>query len=279
MNGRKILLICAIGFVMQMYMLLWQYIQFDTVVNTNYESSRYKTIPGITICLPKILSMKRVVEYFQRFNSSSEQSDKVTKAYELYQAALVNFSSIEKNNMTRNEFVTSIYKDDFESLIPNLTIKQLYEMSIPISNESSILVWGDKLNEDGSTSYNRHQAHSPIESLLLGAYSGKCFTYFSHLDEWYRKTEFDIYWMLLTLVHDEQDFPLSLYHGNDFGNIWCSIHSGNTIAQDNDEFDLFIQNKYYEYHFNRLKIKLLKSPYKTYCHNYDQSGEYYIIKI
>ena len=282
MNQRKIFLICALGFVIQMYMLIWQYVQFNTVVNVDYESSRYKSIPAVTLCLPKILSMKRVVEYFQRDNSSSEQSANVTKAYEFYQTALVNYSSIENNNKTRNEFINAIYNDNFHSLIPNLTIMQLYELSIPISNESSFYVYGDKLHENGSTSYIEHQAHSPIESLMLGFYDGqlaKCFTYFSHLDEFYRNINVDIYFMDVKLVHDEMDFPLSLYHDDDtFGDIWCAIHSGNTIPQDNDEFDQLDQNTYYQYHLNRQKIQLLKSPYKTDCHDYDLSGEYRVVQ-
>ena len=91
MNQQKIVLFCSVGFILQMYMLIWQYIQFKTVVNVDYESSKYQSLPAVTICLPKLLSMKKVVEYFQRFNSSSEQSDKVTKAYELYQSALSEF--------------------------------------------------------------------------------------------------------------------------------------------------------------------------------------------
>ena len=110
--------------------------------------------------------MKRVVEYFQRFNSS-DLSDKVTSAYEMYQIALVNFSSIDNNNMTRNKFIKSIYKNSFESLVPNLTIMQLYEMSIPISIQSLFLVVGNKLNEDGSTSYIKHKAHPSIESIMM----------------------------------------------------------------------------------------------------------------
>ena len=275
MNERKILLICSVGFVLQMYMLIWQYTQFKTVVNLDYESSKYQSIPAITICLPKLLSMKRVVEYFQRDNSSSEQSDKVTKAYELYQTALVDFSSIENNNMTRKEFMNSIYKDNFESLIPNLTIMQLYEMSIPIPNDNYFLVLGTKINQDGSTSHIEHEAHSPIESLMLGFQSEsslrKCFTYFSHLDEWYRNNDIDIYYMNLEIMHDETDFPLSFYHDNKL-RITKAIHSGNTIPQDYNQFDVFDQNKYYEFEFNRLKIQLLKSPYKTNCHDYDQTG-------
>ena len=227
-------------------MLIWQYVLFNTVVNVNYESSRYNSIPAFTICLPKLLSMKRVVEYFQRYNSSSEQSIRVTKAYKKYQAALSNYSSIENNNMTRNKFMNSIYKDNFESLIPNLTIMQLYEMSIPISNQSSFNVYGDKLNQDGSTRVIDHNAYSPIESIMLAFRLAKCFTYFSHLIDWYRTLNIDIYYMTLTLVHDEMDFPLSLYHES-YGKIWAGMHSGNTIVQVNTEFDLFRQNNYYKY--------------------------------
>ena len=277
MNQHKILLIYSVGFILQLYMLIWQYVQFNTVVNVNYESSKYHSLPAITICIPKLLSMKKVVEYFQRDNSSSEQSDKVTKAYELYQAALKNFSSVENNNMTKNKFINSIYKDNFESLVPNLTIMQLYEMSIPISNQSLFLVVGNKLNEDGSTSYIKHQAHPPIESIMMRFLTRsllrKCFTYFSHLDEWYRNNRFDIHNMVLTLVHDQTDFPLSLYHDHTL-RISYAIHSANTIPQDTYQFDYFDQNKYYDIGFNRLKIQLLKPPYKTNCHDYDQSGKY-----
>ena len=269
MNERKILLICSVGFVLQLYMLIWQYVQFNTVVNVDYESSRYKSIPAITICLPKLLSMKRVVEYFQRYNSSNEQSANVTKAYEIYQAALMNFSSIDNNNMTSNVFMNSIYRDNFETLIPNLTILQLYQMSIPISNQSWFYVEGDKLNPDGSTSYIKHYADSPIESLMLG-YSGKCFTYFSHLNEFYRNIHIDIHYMHFKLVHDEMDFPLSLYKNLI---IYCSIHSGNTILQDDNEYHNFDHDKIHGVLFNNLKIQLLKSPYKTNCHDYDQSGK------
>ena len=159
-------------------------------------------------------------------------------------------------------------------LIPNLTIMQLYEMSLPVSNASLFYVYGDKLNQDGSISYIKHQAHPPIELLSFGPEMRKCFTYFSHLNEFYRNIDIDVYFMTLTLVHDETDFPLSLYHDiNTFGKIICVIHSGNKIFQDNDEVDVFAQNTFYWYHYNMLKIKLMKSPYKTNCHDYDQSGK------
>ena len=276
MNQQKILLICAVGFVLQMYMLIWQYVQFNTVVNVDYESSKYHSLPAVTICLPQLLSMKKVVEYFQRDNSSSEQSEKVTKAYELYQTALVNFSSIETNNMTRNEFMISIYNDNFESLIPNLTIMQLYEMSILMSNETWFTAYGNKLNPDGSANYIKHRAHAPIESIMLGHTNNttlrKCFTYFSHLDEWYRNIDLDMYYMILKIVHDETHFPLSFYYDR-YLTIMKAIHSGNTIPQDNNQFEHIYLNKTYRYEINRLKIQLLKSPYKTNCHDYGQTGK------
>ena len=275
MNERKILLICSVGFVLQTYMLIIQFAKFNTVINMDYESSKYHSIPAITICLPNLLSMKKVFEYFQHDNSSSVLSDKVTKAYEMYQAALVNFSSID-NNMTRKDFMNSIYLDNFESLIPNLTIMQLYEMSIPISSESSFVVNGSKLNEDGSSSYFQHQAHPPIESLMLGFNNDKllrkCFTYFSHLDQEYRDMNAEIYNMYLTFIHDENDFPLSFYHDNNL-KICYAIHSGNTIPQDYDQYEFFDHNNYYTVMFNRLKIQLLKPPYKTNCQDYDHTGK------
>ena len=158
MNKRKILLFCCTGFVIQAYLLILDFAKFQTLVNVDHDISKYKTLPAITICLPKILSIKRVFEYFQRDNSSSEQRENVTKAYELYQAAILNFSLIETNK-TRKMFMNSIYEDNFDSLIPNLTIMQIYEMSIPMSDGRTIYVVGKKLNEDGSTTHIEHEAH------------------------------------------------------------------------------------------------------------------------
>ena len=277
MNQNKILLICSVGFVLQMYMLIMQYREYKTVVNTDYESSAYHSIPAITICLPKLLSMKRVVEYFQRDNSSSEQSEKVTKAYEMYQAALVNFSSIQNNNMTRKEFMNSIYRDNFESLVPNLTFMQLYEMSWVNTKDDHLFLGfiGSQKYPNGSTSYINHDTNSPVESIILGHQSGKflrkCFTFFSHMDERYRHMDVDMFKMFFSIEHDETSFPLSLYHDNNL-KISLAIHSGNTIPQNDNEYNFIDQNKYYSFQFNRLKIQLLKSPYKTNCHDYDQTG-------
>ena len=273
MNQNKVLLFCSVGFVVQMYILLMEYFQFNTVVNVDYESSKYQSLPALTICSPKLLSIKRVVEYFQRDNSSSEQSERVTKAYELYQSALVNYSSIDNNNnMTRDEFVNFIYKDNFESLIPNLTIKQLYQMSIPIRNYFD--VEGFEMVPDGSSSHIVRVDHSPIESIMLAVveHAKKCFTYFSHLDDRYRNKHFDIMYMRLILKHDQSDFPISLYHDNKL-QLTYAIHSGNTIPSNHDQFDSFEQNRKYIIEFNRFKIQLLKSPYKTNCLDYDQSGK------
>ena len=268
---------CTVGFVLQLYMLIWQYIQFNTVVYQDYETSKYQSLPAFTVCLPKLLSMKKVVEYFQRDNSSSEQSEKVTKAYELYQTALVNFSAIEANNKTKKEFMNSIYEDNFESLIPNLTIMQLYEMSIPISTEMTFFVYGHKLNENGSVSHIMDYSDTPIESIMLGFNIAdslrKCFTFFSHLDEEYRNYVMDMYLMKSIIEHDETDFPLSFYNDT-YLRLLYAIHSANTIPQDDVQFDYIDQNKYYEYRYNRLKIQLMESPYKTNCHNYDQTGKF-----
>ena len=277
MNQNKILLMCSVGFILQMYMLIMQYKEYKTVVNTDYESSAYHSIRTITICLPKLLSMKRVVEYFQRDNSSSELSDKVTKAYELYQTALVNFSSIENNNMTRKEFMKSIYEDNFESLVPNLTLMQLYEMSWVNTEENHLylMISGSQRYPDGSESFLYHHANSSIESILLGHQSSKllrkCFTFFCHLDKQYTDMNVEMFNMDVTIEHDETSFPLSLYNDNNL-KISYAIHSGNSIPQDHDQFEFFDQNKYYKVEYNRLKIQLLKSPYKTNCQDYDQSG-------
>ena len=177
--------------------------------------------------------------------------------------------------MTRKEFMTSIYEDNFESLIPNLTIMQLYEMSIPMSNESVFYISGIELNKNGSTSYIKHYAHSPIESLMLGfnwLTLRKCFTYFSHLDDWYRNINIDMYYLKLKIVHDGTNFPLSFYNDDNL-RFFIAMHSGNTIPQDHNHFSLYDQMKLYEVEINKLKIQLLKSPYKTDCHGYDLSGK------
>ena len=111
--------------------------------------------------------MEKVVEYFQRDNSSNEQSEKVTKAYELYQSALANFSSIDNNNKTRKEFMNLIYEDNFESLIPNLTIMQLYEMSIA-PYRSSYSVYTRHSSEEEFVGHFIYRVKPPIESLMFG---------------------------------------------------------------------------------------------------------------
>ena len=65
------------------------------------------------------------------------------------------------------------------------------------------------MTQNGSSSFIDHQAHSPIESLLLDKnYSKMCFTHFSHLNEWYRNKNIDIISLHFYLVHDQTDFPL-----------------------------------------------------------------------
>ena len=75
--------------------------------------------------------------------------------------------------------------------------------------------------------------------------------------------------MYLHLRHNENNFPSSLSD-----QFYYAIHSGNTIPQNMDLFDTNMLNWHYEYEFNRLKIQLLKSPYKTDCHDYDLSGKF-----
>ena len=58
MNNKKIFLICSVGLMLQMSKLIEQYVQFNTIVNEDYESSRYKSLPAVTICLPKVLSAR-----------------------------------------------------------------------------------------------------------------------------------------------------------------------------------------------------------------------------
>lgn len=183
---------CVCGLLFQLYMLFRQYYSGRTVVNVQIEITKFNKIPAFTVCYPHLISMdsaaqkhKQLLPLFDRYKSlefnSSESKDIADEIKEVY-----------------NNFTAEVVNLD-------LTIAELFDISIPfgfpiLSNFSfleylipiTITVKGIRYFRKTNTMTDIViEDKKPLESIVIGKDSFKCFTFFHHLNESFKEYQID----------------------------------------------------------------------------------------
>ena len=186
---------CAIGLIVQIVMLVMQFVQYKTVVDVELQSGQYDTLPAITICLPIYISVRKVAD---KYSNVSE----IIEAHQQYENAIANITEDSNDNGFRKK-LNSLYLDKFVAFVErrDLSVDELFNLTVPYKQPDinrgilfGIGAIGSLIVENGSSQFVPMRDERPIESLMLGhsnfKQKRKCFTFFSQLNQIYRHYKF-----------------------------------------------------------------------------------------
>ena len=252
-------LFCVSGLTYHIVVLFYQYWLGKTIVNVNVQGNRLDHLPAITICFPKLFSLKKLAGIDESFK----------EIYEEYQVKFENYrKNINKTRKERNN-LRLIYegalnlihlrlsenKIDFREIIRNYTMDFKNEHGKPLIQ---IYFYGDITNNtvidptdemDVANFYLNDQiVDEPFESIAFAKeiggkywYSAKCFTFFSFLQPKWRNYQTYYQYMLFKLNYHSEAVPPNV--GNQ---VFFSPHSPNTLP----EFDWgYFKSVIFENHF------------------------------
>ena len=230
-------LFCLLGLIYHTSQLFGEYLQGKTVVNIEIERKFNYTLPAITICYPYSISFKKI----------SQLNEEYKENYATYLGHLLVYST------NQSEFDLVKMRNIYRSVI-NDVIKQINNFSLNINqvfNEYSIDLHDEQGNKLLSLLLNRidvtDKVGHPIESFEINKHRGgqwkipKCFTYFSALDKFWRKTKMPSMEIYLTLNYSLIDIPFK-----GLSEVMFAIHSPNTLPDLNGEnFEYLLLNNSY----------------------------------
>ena len=277
-----LVIICSFGLLYQTSQLMRQYLSGKTVVNLEVKRLHNEKIPGITICYPQGLSIKRIAEFFGNDQELYIEYSKLDKMLTTFPRTI--------NQTTIDLATTKIRQIFFEILrkkeLKGLTAHQLLaNFSIPYhyinqnnpfvkSLETTVIFISFSGIANPFRNYSKFKLSDentePIESLSLYGYSistiRKCFTFFSSLSLKWRNFTMNLDYLSIRLEHSNSWSP-----SIDFEEYYLSIHSPNTLPELTNDENFIVMNasKDYSVTYSQINTELLDSGYDTNCFKYD----------
>ncbi|CAG2105062.1 unnamed protein product, partial [Medioppia subpectinata] len=257
----------------------------QTLVNIQIEESKYNKIPSITICYPRLLSMKQVadvypVTYGEQYNAYLDTMRSIADG------------DISYENSTMVSHLNRLYDGNVSGLInEGNRLRDLFDLSIPyhygdknssLFNKGKLTEFGIDIHVKGIRLFYKNMTLNvievkdtdPIESVVLpdGRQGSKCFTFFSQMKPKWREYQIDLKVMHINIYQHESWFPPSLYDGS--AHVYLSMHSPNIMPQQmsSNNFIRLQAGKWYEMTYNRWKTILLPPGYDTKCRDYRLSS-------
>jgi len=280
-------LICISGLTYQASRLVSQYIRGQTVVNIRVEKLRYSKIPAITICYPRFISMEKMVKLYPE----------VRPAYDEYQNIINSANETDYDNEDLKKKLEDIYKNNFTRLNKHFDIPvyQLFDdMSIPFNftkrslsqfkksyftgiyeteeTEYSVEIQANGMVNDFNKSLDYMRDYTPIESIAMTnrGVGYKCYTFFSELNEKWRKIKINLNFISIQINHDKNWFPPHFYD-NQAEAFQFSMHSSISIPDMSYGHNFIPLRAGYsnEITFSQIDTILLPPNYMTNCRNFD----------
>ena len=178
-----VIICCGFGLVFQTTQLYSQYSKRQTVVNIKVEKNKHNSIPGITLCIPAMVSMERMADKFPELRPLFDE----------YKNRMKNISENDYKNKTFVNEINDLYEINFNTLSNQKSkIKDLFDLSINFLHGHFIQtqVNGMRLYSNGSVSEFETDDTTPVQSFIFGeGYYSKFLTFFSHLNETFRQIE------------------------------------------------------------------------------------------
>ena len=261
------IIFCSSGLILQTLELFDEFRSGRTVVNIEYDSSKYVKIPAITVCYPWGVSLEGLAHKFPEFKPH-----------------FFNYTNILKN-MTEEDLINDILTENLFSVYTGIVnafnyntnpdINQVFDVSIPYNvtkmNKTSISVIVEgtemQMNKDKNFESILLTDEEPIESIVSGPDLNKCFTFFSNSNKKWRKYRIDITEIFITVVYSTDWFPFTRV---DTPPLKISMHTPDEIPRhDSDNFIRLKPFCYHEFTYNRWKSEHLGSSFQSHCKNYN----------
>ena len=220
-NNTFIKIICfaisVIGLGLHSTQLFGQYMSGKTVINMEVGRRYEDTLPGITICYPIALSMKR----------TAKLNDNTMTYYEVYDKLI---NKLDKNFTEKNlEYV----KDELQ-ILQNKTNYELekwqgsmldYFDNYTVDHNQITMEEDNKIHQGKWIEDDKSRLIKPIESYVhFGTQQSKCFSYFTMLQKEWRSFLTSFTMIILAIDHGVPYRSLVLYD-----RFYISFHSPNFL--------------------------------------------------
>ena len=250
----------VIGLIFHSMELFGQYLSGKTVVNLMIGRRYEETIPGITICYPIALSMKRTAQLNDRTMKYYDEYDKLIKKLE---------ENFTRNNLEDLAITLQVLQSDTNKELEKWQYGSMldYFDKYTVDHSQVKLIEEDKIYEGNWTEDDKSYPIKPIESFVLfDKQQSKCFSYFNILQKHWRRFLTSFTTLTITIDHGVPFHSLAITD-----TLFFSIHSPNILPDLIVPGENFVELKFgydYDMGFSYIKIEHLEK-YDSGCINYD----------
>ena len=185
---------CSCGLLFQLFVLCRQYFSRQTVVSVQVEITKFNKIPAFTVCFPNLISM----------DLAAQKYPEVLQLYEDYTTLVYNSTEITpEERKSKIQEVYGNFTDELKRL--DLPVNELFDISLPFGypilsqmlwfngiTPISITIKGIRYFRNNNTMIDIElEDKEPIESIVIGKDSYKCFTFFNMLNKRFRNYQID----------------------------------------------------------------------------------------
>ena len=258
--------------VYQTYILLEQYLKFNSIINIKFTTNVIDKLPAITFCYNRVISFQKMAQRYPENEEIYENYTKFVKKSSRY---------IFKNNRSYDELITKWNKFYFDQYQDMLERHQLSYLQHMLTKENYLTIFdnlslnfsrfekrcihcsihGDSGDLDSYIDgyYRKIIKSFPIESLDIKRNS-KCFTFFYKPELTYLNDLDNIFEVLLTLEYFHTWFPV-----NPFNTMSFAIHSPNVKPEP---------NTFQKMDINSDNLAMFSKVEEKRLFNYDNCREY-----
>ena len=258
-----ITVICLLCLLYQTYLLIKQYLEYNTVINIKFMPNIINSLPAITICYNKVYSFEKLVKRYPEYISNYENyinfTKELNKNYEENQGRNISSKNDEYNRIYQDIISNNSLGDLINLVDQNIDIQDLFDnLTLPFvklssphnmshNNEHNIIIYlkGDKNLLPDFKQYESEHGElklKPIESIDIRR-KLKCFTFFDETQIPFSKNHVSLV-SIQIMVH----FPRSWFPYDNNTGISIAIHSPNDIPIRDSFYKLkqnTINNIYY----------------------------------
>ena len=252
LSARTLFILICLSFLgYQTWLIFWQYSQQNYVTNIQFIKNHIGSLPAITICYDRFLSFDNLFQRFPDKDFVLELRENYTKL--MSQLDGMNIMQINKEtwaqleafdnhhnriqDMMMNEMQSPYINSklsSYQDFFVNITIRGTYMVNNHTQYYYKPHLTGHILNfwhEKFGLMYllNNAMDIAPIESIyFLGDFQRKCFTFFSGLEQRFRRMKANLKKVILMIPFPREWFPYRARY-----EIYLSVHSPNIIPNAN----------------------------------------------
>ena len=242
-------IICSLGLAFHSSDLFSQYLSGRTVVNLDVGRSYEDSLPGITICYPNALSMKRTAKLNDRTMKYYEEYDRLINKLEM------NFTRKNLDDMRNKvqvlQFMTKIELEKWKGSMLD------YFDNYTVDHEQIFLINDNNIYDGEWGEDDKNYPLKPIESYVqYYSEQSKCFSYFNILQKQWRRLLTSFNTLTITIDHGVPFHSLAITY-----TLFFSIHSPNFLPDLIIPGDNFVELRFgydYDMGFSYIKIEHLE---------------------